>query len=394
MTELVKYDAARKAIAEAKAVDEVKHIRDVHIAMAAYARQAKNHDLEADAIEIRLRATRRIDQLRVAQKETVGLATGGDAMKARVGEKPEVDRPTLASQGIDKNLAHQARTLGAMSEERFEEVVSDARAAVSRVVHHVVDQDTKAERRAERELELAANQRALPAKRYGVIYADPEWRFEVYSRETGMNCTADNHYPTSPTEEICNRPVGDIAADDCVLFLWATAPMLPDALKVMDAWGFTYKSQFAWAKNRAGTGYWNRNRHELLLVGTKGDVPCPAPGTQWDSLIEALVGRHSEKPEKFYELIESYFPNLPKIEQNARRARPGWDAWGNEVMEAAQRDSGPRCTSSIPTSPPTCRWAGSPLSRWSATTTTRMESSCCGCVLASRPCSWRRADGR
>jgi len=76
MTELVKYDAARKAIAEAKAVDEVKHIRDVHIAMAAYARQAKNHDLEADAIEIRLRATRRIDQLRVAQKETVGLATG------------------------------------------------------------------------------------------------------------------------------------------------------------------------------------------------------------------------------------------------------------------------------------------------------------------------------
>ena len=336
MTELVKYDAARKAIAEAKAVDEVKHIRDVHIAMAAYARQAKNHDLEADAIEIRLRATRRIDQLRVAQKETVGLATGGDAMKARVGEKPEVDRPTLASQGIDKNLAHQARTLGAMSEERFEEVVSDARAAVSRVVHHVVDQDTKAERRAERELELAANQRALPAKRYGVIYADPEWRFEVYSRETGMNCTADNHYPTSPTEEICNRPVGDIAADDCVLFLWATAPMLPDALKVMDAWGFTYKSQFAWAKNRAGTGYWNRNRHELLLVGTKGDVPCPAPGTQWDSLIEALVGRHSEKPEKFYELIEGYFPNLPKIELNARRSRPGWDAWGNEVMEAAQ----------------------------------------------------------
>jgi N6-adenosine-specific RNA methylase IME4 len=336
MTELIKYDAARRAIAEAKAVDEVKHIRDIHIAMAAYARQAKNHDMEADAIEIRLRATRRIDQLRVAQKESVGLATGGDAMKARVGEKPEVDRPTLASQGIDKNLAHQARTLGAMSEEKFEEVVSDARDAVSRTVRHVVDQDTKAERRAEREIELAARQTALPDKRYGVIYADPEWRFEPYSRETGMNCTADNHYPTSPTEEICGRRVGDIAADDCVLFLWATVPMLPQALAVMAAWGFRYKSNFVWVKNRAGTGYWNRNAHEHLLVGTRGNVPAPAPGTQWPSAIEAPVGRHSEKPEKFYELIEGYFPNLPKIELNARRSRPGWDAWGNEALEAAQ----------------------------------------------------------
>jgi hypothetical protein len=203
MTELVKYDAALRAIAEAKAVDEVKHIRDVHIAIAAYARQAKNHDLEADAIVIRLRATRRIDQLRQAQKDTVGLnqgtaGAGRPSLGGLANNPPKDDRPTLASQGIDKNLAHQARTLGAMSDERFEEFVCDAREAVSRVVRHVVDQDTKAERRAEREMELAAKQVALPDKKYGVIYADPEWRFEVYSRETGMNCTADNHYPTSP----------------------------------------------------------------------------------------------------------------------------------------------------------------------------------------------------
>ena len=341
MTNLVLYDAACRAIVDAKAVDEVKHIRDIHMAMATYARQAKNHDMEADAVEIRMRATRRIDQLRQAQKESVGLnqgtaGAGRPSLGGLNGNPPKDDRPTLASQGIDKNLAHQARTLGAMTEEKFEKVVADAREVVSRTVRNVVDQDTKAERRAEREFELAANQRALPDKRYGVIYADPEWRFEPYSRETGMNCTADNHYPTSPTEEICDRPVSDIAADDCVLFLWATVPMLPDALKVMYAWGFTYKSQFAWAKNRAGTGYWNRNRHELLLIGTRGNVPCPAPGTQWDSLVEAAVGRHSEKPEKFYELIEGYFPNLPKIELNARRSRPGWDAWGNEALEAAQ----------------------------------------------------------
>jgi N6-adenosine-specific RNA methylase IME4 len=109
--------------------------------------------------------------------------------------------------------------------------------------------------------------------------------------------------------------------------------MLPQALEVMAAWGFAYKSSFAWAKNRMGTGFWNRNKHELLLIGTRGHVPAPAMGTQAASLIEAPVGRHSEKPAVFYEIIERYFPTLPKIELHARGlvARPGWDAWGLEA---------------------------------------------------------------
>ena len=156
MTNLVLYDAACRAIVDAKAVDEVKHIRDIHMAMATYARQAKNHDMEADAVEIRMRATRRIDQLRQAQKESVGLnqgtaGAGRPSLGGLNGNPPKDDRPTLASQGIDKNLAHQARTLGAMTEEKFEKVVADAREVVSRTVRNVVDQDTKAERRAERE---------------------------------------------------------------------------------------------------------------------------------------------------------------------------------------------------------------------------------------------------
>jgi N6-adenosine-specific RNA methylase IME4 len=191
--------------------------------------------------------------------------------------------------------------------------------------------------RERREGDLAAKQLALPDKKYGVILADPEWRFEVYS-EKGMLAVADNHYPTSHLDDIKAREVASIAADDCVLFLWATVPMLPQALMVMSAWGFTYKSNFSWVKPRAGTGYWNRNRHELLLVGTRGNVPAPAPGTQWDSVIEAPTGRHSEKPEAAYDLIESYFPSLPKIELNARRSRHGWDAWGNEMNEVDKFD--------------------------------------------------------
>jgi N6-adenosine-specific RNA methylase IME4 len=195
---------------------------------------------------------------------------------------------------------------------------------------------TKAERRAKRELELSSKQVALPNKRYGVIVADPEWRFEPYSRETGMDRAADNHYVTNVTEVIAARDVPSIAASDCVLFLWATAPMLRDAFRVMEAWGFTYKSQAVWDKVHIGTGYWFRNRHELLLVGTQGDIPAPAMGEQFPSVFTIARKEHSAKPVQFLELIEQYFPNLPKIELNRRGPpRPGWDAWGNEVHEQA-----------------------------------------------------------
>ena len=195
----------------------------------------------------------------------------------------------------------------------------------------------KQKRRAARERALASKLRRLPTKRYGVILADPEWRFEPYSRKTGMDRAADNHYPTSTLDVIKRRDVPSITGKDCVLFLWATAPMLQQALDVLVAWGFTYKSHFVWTKDRIGTGYWSRNMHELLLVGTRGELPAPAPGTQWPSVIEAPRTRHSEKPDRFYELIETYFPTLPKIELNARKRRKGWDAWGLEApVEAAE----------------------------------------------------------
>lgn len=199
-------------------------------------------------------------------------------------------------------------------------------------------QISKKAKRARRERELAKRQRALPDRLYNVIVADPEWRFEPWSRETGMDRAADNHYPTSGLAIIGGRDVPSIAAKDCVLFLWATVPMLPEALHVMTAaWGFKYKSHYIWFKDKDGTGYWNRNRHELLLIGTRGLIPAPAPGTQWSSVIEAPRGAHSVKPDIFLRMIEEFYPNVPKIELNRRGpARPGWDAWGWEAQEAAE----------------------------------------------------------
>jgi N6-adenosine-specific RNA methylase IME4 len=166
-----------------------------------------------------------------------------------------------------------------------------------------------------------------------VILADPECPFEPRSRKTGLDRSADNHYPTSPTAAIAARDVASIAADDAVLFLWATIPMLPDALLVMRRWGFEYRSHFAWVKDAIGTGFWIREKHELLLIGTRGRPVAPAPGQQWESVFHSpRGGRHSEKAEEVLEMIEALFPNVPKVELNRRGPpRPGWSAWGNGV---------------------------------------------------------------
>jgi N6-adenosine-specific RNA methylase IME4/ParB-like chromosome segregation protein Spo0J len=251
-------------------------------------------------------------------------------------EGASIDAPSQAKAAellsVSRSSVQRAREVLERAEPVDVVAITKGEATVSGIAKKLKAAEEKKQRRAARESELAAKQHALPDKKYGVIYADPEWRFEPYSRETGMDRAADNHYPTSELKVILNRPIWNITAKDCALFLWATVPMLPQALEVMDAWGFTYKSNFVWMKDRIGTGYWNRNQHELLLVGTRGNVPAPAPGEQWPSAIQAAVEAHSVKPERFIELIESYYPTLPKIELNRRGpARAGWDAWGNEA---------------------------------------------------------------
>lgn len=186
-------------------------------------------------------------------------------------------------------------------------------------------------RREEREAELGKKQKALPKAEFGVIVADPPWDPETWS-EKGKSRHPSNHYPTQSKEILKALPVHKIAAKDCVLWLWTTAPFLKIAIDVMERWGFEYKSNYVWIKNKAGTGYWNRNMHEVLLIGTKGKIPAPAPGTQKNSVITAPVGKHSAKPEEVLKMIEKYYPTLPKIELHRRGpARKGWSAWGNEV---------------------------------------------------------------
>jgi len=170
-------------------------------------------------------------------------------------------------------------------------------------------------------------------KLYGVIYSDPPWKYETFS-ENGMDRSADNHYPTMSMFDMLTLNIP--AADDCVLFMWATVPMLPEALDLLHEWGFNYKSHICWIKDRQGTGYWTRNKHELLLIATKGKVPAPAMGTQPPSVIELPLGRHSEKPAFFADMISTLYPTTPKLEMFARIGRIGWDVIGNEAPDGEE----------------------------------------------------------
>jgi len=167
--------------------------------------------------------------------------------------------------------------------------------------------------------------RELPTGKYAVIYADPPWQYD----NSGFNESADNQYPTMPLDEICELPIGDLADETTVLFLWATNPLLPEALQVMASWGFEYKTNIAWIKDAGrGKGWYLKSKHELLLIGVKSETPHPIERP--DSCFEADRGNvHSRKPEKAYEIIESMYPGN-KVELFSRVERDGWDSWGNE----------------------------------------------------------------
>ena len=343
MTDLVKYDQACRAIADAVTVDEAKDIRDKGEAMRAYARQAKNRGLEIQAAEIRLRAERRIGQMMQAQKDAGLLNTGRPEKR---GPSNPVSKPTLEDAGIDKNLAKRARKLAASSNEEFEAVIDEWREQDGPVTLNPITDSreildaakevrakTNVRRREERLDNLAeiakGNDELDTSVRYPVIYADPPWRYEN-PPIGGSNRSIENHYPTMTLDEICAMPVKELATDDAMLYMWATAPKLIECLEVVKAWGFEYRTNMIWDKEKIGMGYHARNQHEILLICKRGEIPPPEAGTQPSSVYREARGKHSEKPMFFYEMIEGAYPGLPKIELFCRTPRDGWAVWGNQ----------------------------------------------------------------
>ena len=168
----------------------------------------------------------------------------------------------------------------------------------------------------------------LSPRIYDVIYADPPWRYD-FAKSNSREI--ENHYQTMSLEEICNLNVP--SEQNAILYLWATAPKLIEALTVMKAWGFVYKSNMVWVKPTMGMGYHSIGKHELLLIGTKGKMSPPGAQSRYQSVINASKGEHSKKPDLVYEIIEEAYPSTEHklLELFARNKREGWTSWGNEI---------------------------------------------------------------
>lgn len=180
----------------------------------------------------------------------------------------------------------------------------------------------------------------FPQKTYNLLYADPPWRYNQRSNgNTRFSLGVHGHYPTMSTYEISRLPVERIAAPDCALILWTTFPRLQDGLDVMRAWGFSYKTvAFNWFKtypNGApffGVGYYSKSNTEIALLGVRGRMP---PASNYVSqVVVSPKEEHSRKPALVREKIVELFGDLPRMELFAREKAEGWDAWGNEVMQA------------------------------------------------------------
>lgn len=162
-------------------------------------------------------------------------------------------------------------------------------------------------------------------EKFSVIYADPPWEYD----NSGFEMSAANHYPTMPTVNICKMKIP--SAENSICFMWVTNPLLTDGLEVMKSWGFEYKTNMVWVKDRHTAGFYVYGQHELLLIGVKGGGMTPPDEGKPKSIVHGSNDEHSRKPDVVYEIIEAMYPHGKKLEMFARRRREGWEAFGNEV---------------------------------------------------------------
>ena len=238
-----------------------------------------------------------------------------------------ISREALAQEsGVGKALLDEAirvvETLREHDKERLEKLERGVL-----VVGRVYDEIVRTERRAE----LLANVAQPPDGKYDIILADPPWQYD--DDGVGRRGAAEDHYPTTSLSDLmAMRPmVDEIAAEDSILLMWAVSPLLPDALRLVEAWGFVYHSFAVWHKTgRIGMGSIFRIDHEPLIVAKRGaGVHVDDHGVR--SVIAAPVSAHSVKPEASYDAIKRLWFDAKKIELFARRARGGWRAWGAEA---------------------------------------------------------------
>jgi N6-adenosine-specific RNA methylase IME4 len=315
-------DGARQQLAIAVTIPQHKLIADIATAQEVFAtRQRLGEDVISHAYTLKVEALVGLGELLKKQPKQAGSrgqlagrnASGGTKM-----EPPETRPPSLAEMGIDKKTSSLAQRLAALTD-----VERNAIASRDKTLAEVTRTKTAASR---------AVRLALPDAKFRVVYADPPWSYrDTADAGAVQSGGAAMQYPTMSIEALCDLKVRDICDEDSVLFLWVTVPLLFECQPVIAAWGFSYRTHLVWDKVKHNHGHYTSVRHECLLVCVRGSGVPDVP-TQHDSVQVIERTGHSEKPERFRELIDELYPTGKRVELFARTPPPSpWEGWGNEL---------------------------------------------------------------
>ena len=319
---LGKWAQAKQAIAACVNLDELKVIRDKAQALMSYAKMVKESlEVQNNVAEIKIRCERKMGEFskQLPQNKLKGL-------KNRTSSQDGATKKDILKQA---GIKHHERyeSIASLPEELFESHITKVKGDNEELTTAGVLKIARNNEREGRNSDLPKVE--MPEGQFDVILADPPWKYE-YSLSDSRKI--ENQYPTMELQEIMDMKVP--SSDNSVLLLWATAPKLEEAMKALSAWGFSYKTCAVWDKQDIGMGYWFRNQHELLLIGTKGTFPPPESQVRVSSVYSEKRGLHSKKPDYYYKLIESMFPNGKYLELFARKKYSDkWQVYGNDVQE-------------------------------------------------------------
>ena len=324
-TRLIEWNSIKAAIAQCQDIQVMGKMNYSIEAIQKWAKQSRQSlETQNEIAEYRLRLNRKQGEwIEVNIPEEGGKTALDDAYRLNLVGK----RVPLADAGIDRNDSPKFRLMARIPEETFEQFITETKAKSEELTSKgFLALAVKIKRQQD-----IKDTPPFPEGKYQVIYADPPWQYD----NSGLGGSAESHYPTLPGRELevledsDSRQVTDLPGDNAVLFLWVTSPFLPEGLELCEAWGFDYKTNFVWIKDKSTygkLGFYTYSQHEFMFVATKGAC-LPRSGSLVTSVIVTPKGEHSAKPELVYEIIEKMYPG-PYIELFARKRRANWESWG------------------------------------------------------------------